>query len=132
MLNVTGLKDGDEVLKINGVVCGRLAAKQPGEGVNLTVLPVDPKTPNSIVAQSRAVLAAVVAKERGAVTASASARAVRNGGRSFPGRHHRSGRPAAATDPAKGQPTKTPPLNPGKASNDSCGDAEPPTKSWPR
>jgi len=64
-LKVTGLKDGDYILKINGVVSARLAARDLAAGVNLTTLPLDPqaKAASPIVAQMRAVLAAVAAKE---------------------------------------------------------------------
>ncbi len=64
MLKVTGLKDGDYTLTINGAVCGKLSAKGLAEGVNLTNLPSDPKAknPNPIAAQGSAVLAAVAAK----------------------------------------------------------------------
>jgi lysophospholipase L1-like esterase len=63
-LKVTGLKDGDYVLKIDGAPCGKLSAKELAAGVNLTGLaPVDPKNPGPIVAQSRDVLATVAAKE---------------------------------------------------------------------
>jgi len=64
-LKVTGLKDGDYILKINGVVSARLAARDLAAGVNLTTLPLDPqaKAASPIMAQMRAVLAAVAAKE---------------------------------------------------------------------
>ena len=64
MLKVTGLKDGDYTLTINGAMCGKLSAKGLAEGVNLTNLPSDPKAkkPNPIAAQGSAVLAAVTAK----------------------------------------------------------------------
>jgi lysophospholipase L1-like esterase len=64
-LKVTGLKDGDYALKINGVPCARLSSKDLAAGVNLTALPADPKAKaaNPIAAQMKAVLAAVAAKE---------------------------------------------------------------------
>lgn len=64
-LKVTGLRDGDYALTINGAACGTLSAKALAAGVNLTTLPADPKatTPNPIAAQGSAVLAAVAAKE---------------------------------------------------------------------
>lgn len=64
-LKVTGLKDGDYSLSINGVACGRLSARDLAAGVNLTTLPVDPKAKqaNPIAAQSKAILGAVSAKE---------------------------------------------------------------------
>ena len=64
-LKVTGLKEADYTLTINGAACGTLSAKALAEGVNLTNLPADPKakTPNPIAAQGSAVLAAVAAKE---------------------------------------------------------------------
>lgn len=64
-LKVTGLKDGNYLLKIDGVAAGRLTAKDLAAGVNLTTLPPDSmvKGVSPIIARSRAVLAAVVAKE---------------------------------------------------------------------
>jgi lysophospholipase L1-like esterase len=62
-LKVTGLKDGDYALTVNGVGCGKLSAKALADGVNLTNLPHDAKAPNPIAAQGSAVLAAVAAKE---------------------------------------------------------------------
>lgn len=64
-LRVTGLKDGNYALTVNGAACGTLSAKALADGVNLTNLPSDPKakTPNPIAAQGSAVLAAVAAKE---------------------------------------------------------------------
>jgi lysophospholipase L1-like esterase len=64
-LKVTGLKDGDYALSINGATCGTLSAKALAAGVNLTNLPHDPKAkvPNPVAAQGSAVLAAVTAKE---------------------------------------------------------------------
>jgi len=64
-LKVTGLKDGEYTLSINGAACGMLSAKALAEGVNLTNLPADPKAkpPNPIAVQGSAVLFAVAAKE---------------------------------------------------------------------
>jgi len=65
MLRVTGLKDGNYTLKINGIVTATLTAKELAEGVNLTAFGPSPqaKEVNPIVAQARAILAAVVATE---------------------------------------------------------------------
>jgi hypothetical protein len=69
LLKVTGLKDGNYALKINGVPAATVAAKELDAGVNLTALnPVPqrmttPANENPIVAQMRAILAAVAAKE---------------------------------------------------------------------
>lgn len=65
MLKVTGLRDGNYVLRINGVPAGTLTAAQLGAGVNLTALvpPAQAKEVSPIVAQGRAILAAVAAKE---------------------------------------------------------------------
>ncbi len=62
---VKGLKDGDYLLKIGGVTCGRVTAKQLADGVNLTSLAPVPlsKDVNPVVAQMRAVLKAVSDKE---------------------------------------------------------------------
>jgi lysophospholipase L1-like esterase len=64
-LKVTGLKDGHYLLKINDIPCGRLTARELGEGVNLTSLEPYPqaKGANPIWAQSQAILNAVTAKE---------------------------------------------------------------------
>ncbi|MCE9532064.1 MAG: SGNH/GDSL hydrolase family protein [Planctomycetes bacterium] len=64
-LKVTGLKEAEYTLTINGAACGTLSAKALADGVNLTNLPANPKakTPNPIAAQGLAVLAAVAAKE---------------------------------------------------------------------
>ncbi len=63
-LKVTGLKDGNYVLKINGIATATLTAKELGEGVNLTAFDaLQPREANPIVARGRAILAAVVAKE---------------------------------------------------------------------
>jgi lysophospholipase L1-like esterase len=64
-LKVTGLKDGDYLLKINGVPAGRLNARALASGVNLTPFahgePL--KTADPIAAQAQAILSAVSAKE---------------------------------------------------------------------
>ncbi len=64
-LKVTGLKDGDYALAVNGAACGKLSARDLAAGVNLTALPTDPKgkDANPVAARGRAVLAAVAAKE---------------------------------------------------------------------
>jgi hypothetical protein len=64
-LKVTGLRDGDYTLSIDGAACGTLSAEALAAGVNLTALPADPKAKpaNPIAAQGSAVLAAVAAKE---------------------------------------------------------------------
>jgi lysophospholipase L1-like esterase len=64
-LAVKGLKDGDYVLKIGGVACGRFSTKQLADGINLTALGPVPmaKDVNPVVAKMRAVLQAVEAKE---------------------------------------------------------------------
>ena len=64
-LAVKGLKDGDYMLKIGNAAAGRFTAKQLAEGVNLTALAPNPmsKDANPVVAQMRAVLQAVAAKE---------------------------------------------------------------------
>ena len=64
-LKVTGLKDGSYALKVNGILAATLAAKELEAGVNLTALGPIPqaKEVSPIVAQGRAVLAAVSAKE---------------------------------------------------------------------
>lgn len=64
-LTVTNLSAGDYLLKINGVVCSRVTAKELAAGVNLTSIAPDPgvKGVNPVIAQMRAVLAAVGAKE---------------------------------------------------------------------
>jgi hypothetical protein len=63
MLKVTGLKDGAYTLRIDGVAVAQLSAKQLAAGVNLTHLPTDTRVSNAIVAQSKAILDAVSAKE---------------------------------------------------------------------
>jgi hypothetical protein len=63
-LAVTNLSAGDYVLKIDGVECGRFNRDALADGVNLTALPAGgPKAVNPIAEQSRAILAAVSAKE---------------------------------------------------------------------
>ena len=64
-LAVKGLEDGDYLLKIGGVTCGRFTAKQMADGINLTSLaPIAAsKGVNPIVAQMRDVLKAVADKE---------------------------------------------------------------------
>jgi lysophospholipase L1-like esterase len=63
-LAVTSLAPGDYVLKIDGVECGHFNRDALNAGINLTALsPGGPKNVNPIAAQSRAILAAVVAKE---------------------------------------------------------------------
>jgi hypothetical protein len=64
-LKVTGLKEGNYLLKINGAPAATLTAKELGEGVNLTAFGPDPKAAqvNPVAAQGRAILAAVAAKE---------------------------------------------------------------------
>jgi lysophospholipase L1-like esterase len=63
-LAVTNLAPGDYVLKIDGVECGRFHRDALTAGINLTALPAgSPKSLNPIVAQSRAILSAVAAKE---------------------------------------------------------------------
>jgi len=65
-LKVAGLKAGNYTLKIGGIKTATLAAKDLEAGVNLTVfgpIPQDMGEVNPIVAQGRAILAAVSAKE---------------------------------------------------------------------
>ncbi len=64
-LKMTGLKDGNYAMKINGVAIATLTAKELEAGVNLTALGAGdkPGDVNPIVAQGRAVLASVSAKE---------------------------------------------------------------------
>ena len=64
-LKVTGLKDGNYILKINGFVTATLTAKELESGVNLTTFGANPQVRevNPIVAQGRAILAAVSNKE---------------------------------------------------------------------
>ena len=58
------MPDGTYTLKIDGVACATFTAKDLAAGVNLTALPPgDSKEGNPIVAQGRAILAAVSAKE---------------------------------------------------------------------
>jgi hypothetical protein len=65
LLKVTGLKGARYVLKVNGAVAGTLSAEELAAGVNLTALGPAPqaKEVSPIVAQGRAILAAVNAKE---------------------------------------------------------------------
>ncbi len=65
MLKVTGLRHGKYVLKINGTFAATLTAGELETGVNLTALGPHPqaKELSPIVAQARAILAAVAAKE---------------------------------------------------------------------
>ncbi|MFB3891817.1 MAG: GDSL-type esterase/lipase family protein [Phycisphaerae bacterium] len=64
-LKVTGLKDGSYSLKINNIDTAVLTAKELDAGVNLTAFDPLPqaKDVSPIIAQMRAVLAAVAAKE---------------------------------------------------------------------
>ncbi len=64
-LKVTGLKAGNYTLKIGGVEAATLSAKELEAGVNLTALGPVPqaKEVSPIIAQGRAILAAVSAKE---------------------------------------------------------------------
>jgi lysophospholipase L1-like esterase len=65
LLKVSGLKEGTYSLKINGVATASLSAKELEAGVNLTAFGAAPqaKDLNPIVAQGRAILGAVAAKE---------------------------------------------------------------------
>lgn len=65
LLKVAGLKDGTYSLKINGVATAVLSSRELEAGVNLTAFGAAPqaKDVNPIVAQMRAILAAVAAKE---------------------------------------------------------------------
>ncbi len=64
-LAVTGLKDGNHTLKVNNVPAATLTAKELAAGVNLTSLGPIPgqKEVSPILAQGKAILAAVAAKE---------------------------------------------------------------------
>ncbi|MBA4186669.1 MAG: hypothetical protein C0467_01485 [Planctomycetaceae bacterium] len=65
-VKITGLKVGEYQLRIGGVGCGRFNAKQLAEGINLTTIGssnAKAKLDNPIVAQMRAILAAVAEKE---------------------------------------------------------------------
>jgi lysophospholipase L1-like esterase len=64
-LKVTGLKEGNYLLKINDVPAAKLSAKELDAGVNLTTIgmPIGLPQTSPIVAQSRAVLNAVALKE---------------------------------------------------------------------
>lgn len=59
------LKEGSYTLKLNGIISATLSAKELATGVNLTALGPIPqaKDASPIVAQSRAILAAVAKKE---------------------------------------------------------------------
>jgi len=65
MLKVPGLKDGTYALKLNGVATATLSSKELEAGVNLTAFGAAPgsKDVNPVVAQMRAILSAVAAKE---------------------------------------------------------------------
>lgn len=65
LLRVPGLREGTYSLKINGVPTAILGAKELEAGINLTAFGAAPssKDVNPIVAQMRAILAAVAAKE---------------------------------------------------------------------
>jgi lysophospholipase L1-like esterase len=65
LLRVAGLKEGTWTLKINGVPTAALSARELEAGVNLTAFGATPqaKEVNPIVAQMRAILAAVSSKE---------------------------------------------------------------------
>jgi len=65
LLKVGGLKEGTWTLKINGVATAALSARELEAGVNLTAFGAMPqaKEVNPIVAQMRAILAAVASKE---------------------------------------------------------------------
>jgi lysophospholipase L1-like esterase len=63
-LAVTSLAPGEYVLKIDGIECGKFNRDALTAGINLTALPAgSPKSLNPFVAQSRAILSAVAAKE---------------------------------------------------------------------
>jgi hypothetical protein len=65
LLKVPGLKEGAYSLKINGVATAVVSARELEAGVNLTAFGAAPqsKEVNPIVAQARAILSAVAAKE---------------------------------------------------------------------
>ncbi|HZE97961.1 MAG TPA: GDSL-type esterase/lipase family protein [Planctomycetota bacterium] len=65
MLKVAGLKEGSYALKINGIATAVLSAKDLDAGVNLTAFGAAPqaKEVNPVLAQARAILSAVNAKE---------------------------------------------------------------------
>jgi len=65
MLKVTGLKDGNYTLKVNGIAAATLTARELAAGVNLTAFGAEAqaKEVSPIVAQGRAILTAVSAKE---------------------------------------------------------------------
>ena len=64
-LKVSGLKDGNYAVKINGVTAAKMSSKELAAGVNLTSFGPMPmsKDVNPVAAQMRAVLTAVSAKE---------------------------------------------------------------------
>ncbi len=64
-LKVTGLKGDNYLLKINGVPVATVGARELDKGVNLTAYRTgaNPKEPNPIAAQGKAILSAVGAKE---------------------------------------------------------------------
>src|SRR5207244_421654 len=65
MLKVTGLKGGPYALKVNGIATATLTAAELEAGVNLTAIgpALQAKEASPIVAQMRAILGAVAAKE---------------------------------------------------------------------
>jgi lysophospholipase L1-like esterase len=65
LLKVTGLKEGQYVLLLDGARCARYTAKDLATGVNLTGITVEPmsKTINPMIAQMDAILNAVAQKE---------------------------------------------------------------------
>ena len=65
LLKITGLKAGQYALKINGITTATLSAKDFDRGVNLTTFGPSQQAGNTnpIVAQARAILRAVAAKE---------------------------------------------------------------------
>jgi lysophospholipase L1-like esterase len=65
LLKVPGLKEGTYALKLNGIATATLSAKEFEAGVNLSAFGAAPqaKDVNPIVAQMRAILSAVNAKE---------------------------------------------------------------------
>jgi hypothetical protein len=64
-LQISDLKEGNYSLKINGITAATVTSKELAAGVNLTAYgaAAQAKEVNPIVAQSRAILAAVNAKE---------------------------------------------------------------------
>lgn len=65
MLKVAGLKEGNYLLKIDGIACATLTARELQAGVNLTAFGQSPQgtAVHPIAAQGRAILDAVAAKE---------------------------------------------------------------------